>query len=456
MVETISKILQPYLDLGPLFMIFFVFTIMGIVLKLGILNSIRTGLMFSVGFNGIYIVVDFFLNSITPAAYALSEKFGGVFTYTDVGVGAVNTTAWSHPIAYVIMIASVLLNLVMIVLNLTDTINLNIWDFWEADFCALIIIALTGNYIVALVVACTWSIVSLWLSDWWGHKGYTEDFYGFDGLTLYQGVNNVWGMFGYAVSKVLDKLPFVDNPRFTPEKIQEKLGVLGEPVVIGGFIGMLMGIGAGFWWGDIVLLMINLATGMVILPMSAGIIMQALVPITEATNAFLEKRTGGSRSLYVGVDCAVAVGNTTNLAIIALMIPVMLVLAFIIPGMMMVPLGDLSNCTYFWVYIIAPNKGDILRSMIACTLAGILAHLMMSKQVAYVSAATAMMGVGNGRIGSTFLGFCPDTWFTGLIAENFTSVGIVLIMIVFILLGVFNRFMFLKKKKEHMPKATEA
>ena len=64
----LGEILTPYMDLGALFMIFLVFTLIGLIIGLGILNAIRNGLMVAVGFNGVYIVVDFFVSAITPAA----------------------------------------------------------------------------------------------------------------------------------------------------------------------------------------------------------------------------------------------------------------------------------------------------------------------------------------------------------------------------------------------------
>ena len=65
--------------------------------------------------------------------------------------------------------------------------------------------------------------------------------------------------------------------------------------MLGGLIGALMGIGAGFWWGDIVMLSIQLATALVLLPMMSGIVMQALVPVSEAAAEFMQARTKGKQ-----------------------------------------------------------------------------------------------------------------------------------------------------------------
>lgn len=240
-----QSIMEPVVNLGALFMIFVVFTLIGLIVRLGVVRSIRNGLMIAVGFQGVYIIVDFFLAGVGPAATALTERFGGVFTYTDVGWGAYAAFAFGHPIAYPIIAISLGVNLVMILLNLTDTLNLNIWDTWEATISALIVLALTGSWPAALIVATGWCWVNLMVTDWYANKGYPEKFYGFANIAFYQGFNVWWGMFAHAISSLLDKIPGASNAKFTPEYVQEKFGAIGEPVVLGGIIGILMGIGAG-------------------------------------------------------------------------------------------------------------------------------------------------------------------------------------------------------------------
>jgi PTS system galactitol-specific IIC component len=448
----LGEILTPYMDLGALFMIFLVFTLIGLVIGLGILNAIRNGLMVAVGFNGVYIVVDFFVAAITPAATILSEKFGGVFEITDVGWGAMAAVAWSNPIAYAVVIFSVILNLVLVFANLTDTINLNIWDLWEANFCAVIVLALGGNAITALVVALCWSVISLYLADWYGHMGYSDKFYGFQNITLYQGVNDIWGPFGWVMAKILDKIPGLKSAKFTPEYIQDKFGVIGEPAVLGGLIGIFMGVLAGLWWADIVMLMINISTGLVVIPMMSGIVMQALVPVSEKASEILQKKTGG-RNLFIGVDCAIAVGHSAVLATTTLMIPLMIVFAFIIPGARMMPLADLPSLLFFWVYIVAPCGGDIVRCLIACIVAGLIVTVLLLKVAPYGAAASALQGVGGGKVASTFLGFCPDMWVTGMLQEHFSDGGVIAVMIIITLACTALSFIAKKNRKKNIAAA---
>jgi PTS system galactitol-specific IIC component len=447
----ITKILDPIITAGPLFMIFVVFTVIGLVVRLGVLKAIRNGLMIAVGFNGVYIVVDYFLRSVAPAAEALATRFGGVFTFTDIGWAAFASFAWSSPWAYVVVLLSLAVNLVMIFTKMTDTLNLNIWDFWEAIIAFLIIYVLTDNAVAGLVFATFLAWFNLMMSDFNAQRGYCADL-GFEGLSFYQGTNVIWGPFGHYVGKLLDKTGL--EAKFTPDYIQEKFGVIGEPAVLGGIIGLLMGIGAGYYWIDIVMLMIALATSLVLIPMMSGIVMQALVPVSEAAGSFMKKSSDG-KQLYIGVDPAIAVGNTTVLAITVLMVPILLLMAFIIPGTVNHPLADLPSLLFFWVFVVAPNKFDMVRTLITTTLMGIYGTIAATLGVAKWSSMVAVaQGVevaeGTG-VTAWFNHLCPEMLVAGLLGENFDAIGgttgVIVFSVVVIAITIVFRLRYLKNTR---------
>jgi len=447
----LNSILDPVMAAGPLFMIFIVFSVIGLIVRLGFVRAIRNGLMIAVGFQGVYIVVDFFLAKVAPAAEALATRFGGVFTYTDIGWAAFASFAWSSPFAYVVVVLSLAVNLVMIFTKMTDTLNLNIWDFWEAIISFLIVYGLTNNIVAGLVFSTFLAWFNLMMSDFNAQRGYCADL-GFEGLSFYQGTNVAWGAFGHYVGNLLEKIGF--KAKFTPDYIQEKFGVIGEPAVLGGIIGMLMGIGAGFFWIDVVILMIALATSLVLIPMMSGIVMQALVPVSEAAGSFM-KKSASVKQLFIGVDPAIAVGNTTVLAATVLMVPILLAMAFIIPGAPNHPLADLPSLLFFWVFVVAPNKFDMLRTLITTTLMGIYGTLAAIWGVAKWSSMVAVntgveVAEGTG-VTSWFNHLCPEMLVAGLLGENFNKIGGMTGMIAFcaivIVITIVFRLRYLKNAK---------
>jgi len=446
----LSLILDPIVSSGPLFMILFVFTIIGLLLRMGFLEAWKNGMLIAAGFGGVYIVVDYFLGNVAPAALALAERFGGVFSYTDVGWAASAAYAFASPWAYVIIAIMLGVNLVMIFSKMTDTLNLNIWDFWEPIFASLVLYALTDNIALSLIFAAALQWFILMATDFSAQRGYCKDL-GFEGLSFYQGGLSVWGPVGHYIAIALDKLG-LKEAKFTPEYIQEKYGVIGEPAILGSVIGMLMGIGAGFYWTEIVLLMIALATSLVLIPMMSGVVMQALVPVSEAAAKFM-KKSAGERQLFIGVDPAIAVGNTTVLATTVLMVPIMLLLAFVIPGTLMIPLADLPSLLFIWVYLVAPNKFDIVRTVITATIVGALGIILGTHSAPFATMVAQAQGLevaeGTG-VSSMLVALSPEINIAAVIGKNFGSIGIAgfiaILLVGMVITGVF-RLRYLKNQK---------
>ena len=292
---------------------------------------------------------------------------------------------------------------------------------------------------------------NLMLSDFGAQNGYLSDL-GFEGLSFYQGGSPIWMVFAHYLAKVFDRFGWKEV-KFTPEYIQEKFGVFGEPVILGAILALAMGVGAGFFWIDIVLLMIGIATSLVLLPMMTGIVMQALVPVTEAAVGFLKKSAGG-RQLYIGVDPAIALGNTTTIAIGILMMPIMLLLAFIIPGVVMMPLADLSILMFVWIFLIPPMRFDLLRSLVTAIIAGVIITIMgiwtapFSNLVAVSQGAEIPEGTA---VSSMVNSYSPEMLISGLLGDSYANIGflgIVAVMLVGIGISIIFRLRYLRKKSD--------
>ena len=114
----------------------------------------------------------------------------------------------------------------------------------------------------------------------------------------------------------------------------------------------------------------------------------------------------------------------------------------------MMPLADLPSLLFFWVYIVAPCGGDIVRCLIACIVAGLIVTVLLLNVAPYGAAASALQGVGGGKVASTFLGFCPDMWVTGMLQEHFSDGGVVAVMIVITLAFTALSFIFKANRRK--------
>src|SRR5690606_9269007 len=97
------------------------------------------------------------------------------------------------------------------------------------------------------------------------------------------------------------------------------------------------------------------------------VIMEGLIPISDAAKAFLEKRFKGSE-VYIGMDSAGTLGHTNTITDGILLIPITLLLAFILPGNTTMPIGDLAATAFFVAMATPIHRGDFFRTLISGTI----------------------------------------------------------------------------------------
>jgi PTS system galactitol-specific IIC component len=147
--------------------------------------------------------------------------------------------------------------------------------------------------------------------------------------------------------------------------------VFGETLMLGLLLGLVIGVLA-FPFKDpandvvsILTLAMSLAAAMFLLPRMVGILMEGLMPISEAARKFVQKRFPG-RQFYIGLDSAVAVGQPAVIATSLILVPVTLLLALALAplGNQVLPLVDLATIPFIVAIMVAVFRGNIVRSVI--------------------------------------------------------------------------------------------
>lgn len=130
------------------------------------------------------------------------------------------------------------------------------------------------------------------------------------------------------------------------QEIQKRYGMVGDPVIIGVVLGLIFGPAAGEGFKGCASLMITVAAIMVLFPRMIRLIVEGLMPISDGARKFFQKYFKG-REVYIGLDTAVTLGHPTTIAVGLLLIPIMLILASILPGNKVLPLADLPVAPFF-------------------------------------------------------------------------------------------------------------
>jgi galactitol PTS system EIIC component len=139
--------------------------------------------------------------------------------------------------------------------------------------------------------------------------------------------------------------------------------LIGEPAVMGLILGIFVGIAAGYDVTGILVLGMQVAAMLVILPRMVSIIAEGLIPITQGIIQFMRERFK-DREIYVAVDCAVLLGHPTVMAASVIMFPLSVLVATVLPGAEMLPIASLAVIP-FWAGAIVPyTRGNVVKTVI--------------------------------------------------------------------------------------------
>jgi len=256
----------------------------------------------------------------------------------------------------------IVVNLILLALGLTKTFDIDIWNFWHWAFVGGTIMTWTGDLAFSLLAAVSYEVFCLKVADW-TVKPLWETFPGYKGYSIPQG-----GGWASTVPYLAILKPILDRarlPKADPETVRGKLGVLGEPVIMGLIIGAIIAIAAAADPIKIAQVAISSAAVMLLLPRMIGILMEGLTAIADSVSEYFVQRFKGRRELYIGMDAAIAIGHPTTVAVGLLLIPITLLLAIILPGITVLPYADLAATPFFVVAAIPFFLGDFIKSLIA-------------------------------------------------------------------------------------------
>lgn len=263
-----------------------------------------------------------------------------------------------------VILVSLGVNIVMLALRLTKTLNVDIWNFWNHAFTGSVTYLITGSLAYGLICAGIHAALCLIIADRTAKR--VQDFYGIPGISIPHGwaITSVPIIAG--VNWVLDRIPYVKDIVWNEKTIKDKWGIFGNPLILGTILGIIIGLlgGMGKDIPGLLTLGITMGAVMILIPKIIGIFMESLTPISDSAREFMSKHFKG-REFYIGLDSALLIGHPVTVAAGIILIPIVLGLALILPGNRVLPFGDLASLFYFVAMVPFMSKGNLFRSVIS-------------------------------------------------------------------------------------------
>lgn len=362
LTTTLYNAVQYVLGFGATVMLPIVIFILALVFRIKPARAFRSALVVGIGFVGVFTIFNLMGSQIGPAAQEIVARTGLHLPAVDLGWAPLSAITWGSPIAPFAIILALVINLVMLAFKWTKTIDVDIWNYWHFAFAGCLVYVATGNFLLGLLGSAIATIVILKIGDWCAPL--SQKYCNLPGISLPTLSSAVFFPIGLLGNWILDKIPGINKLHADPETIQKRLGIFGEPMMIGFMLGILLGLLTGYDAKELLSLAINLGAVMYILPRMVRILMDGLIPISDGVKEFMSKRFPDRTDFYIGLDIAVAIGNPAIISTGLLLTPIAILLAFIIPGNQTLPVADLSNMAVFCSMIVVACNQNIVRSVI--------------------------------------------------------------------------------------------
>jgi len=419
------EIINYIVGLGSSVMMPIVITLIGLIMGAKPGKAIRAGLTVGVGFIGLNLVIGMLGGNLGPAVQQMVTNYGLSLTVIDVGWPAAAAIAFASQVGALVIPIALAVNFVMIITKTTQTVNIDVWNFWHYAFTGALVSFATDNLVFGLIAAAIQAAMTLILADWTA-KG-VEEYCGLPGVSIPHGLSVAFVPVALVINKILDYIPGINKINMDAVAVQKKFGIFGEPILVGTVLGAVIGALAGYDLKGVLNLGITMGAALVLIPKMAGLLMEGLIPISDAASEFVEKRFKSNAKIYIGLDAAVGIGHPTTLAVSLILVPLSVLIAAILPGNQFLPFADLAVLPFLFVLVVPITKGDLFRTLVVgifIVVSGLwiatgIAPLLTEAAIA----ANFTMPVGATLISSIADGASPLSWaFVQLM--NFKWVGL--------------------------------
>ncbi|EIW15469.1 MULTISPECIES: PTS galactitol transporter subunit IIC [Pelosinus] len=448
MLEILSKIMGAF---GASIIVPVVILIIALFMNVRLKRAFQSALSAGIGLIGFNMLIGAYTPIVTPVVNRMVEHTGVNLRILDTGWQATSIVAYSTEVGMIFLGFGLLLQFVLFSVKFTNVfMPSDLWNNYSFMLWGSMLYLVTSNMMLSIGLMVLANLFTLLFSEVLAKRW--ASYYGYPGTTISAPHDVVQVPYGMLMDWILTKAG-ADKVQWNPTSVQQRLGFLGEPTTLGFILGLALGFSGNYMrlydlgaWGEIMTVGVSTAAVMSIFPKIAGIFASAFTSITDASKKSA-KSSGKDRQWYLAINDAAGYGEPATLISGLLMIPIILVLAIILPGNETLPMVDLIAIPYIIQPIVAISRGNIFKTLIS----GIVLLVMnlyvitavapiftdVAQSVGVIIPAGTLLIASFVVLGNYFLG----TLFLIFLTQNPLWIGLSVLLYLIL-------FFFVKKNKE--------
>ena len=357
-----EQVFSYIISLGASVMMPIIFTVIGLCIGMKFGKALKSGLFVGVGFVGLGVVTALLTTNFNDPLKGISDLYHLQLNVFDMGWPAAAAVAYNTAVGALIIPICLGVNFLMLITKTTRTVNIDLWNYWHFAFIGAVAYfvmdeSLLWGYFAAIVCY----IITLVCADLTAER--FQKYYDLDGISIPQPFCQSFMPFAIVIDKLLNLIPGFSKLDIDAEGLKKKFGVLGEPLVLGVIVGMLIGWAAQLDIKKVLFLGVTMGAVMELIPRITSLFIEGLKPISEKTQELVKSKFNGKK-VHIGMSPALVIGHPTTLVVSIILIPVILALAVFLPGNQFLPLASLAGMFYLFPMVLPFTKGNVVKTLI--------------------------------------------------------------------------------------------
>ncbi|MEE3466061.1 MAG: PTS transporter subunit IIC [Candidatus Cryptobacteroides sp.] len=450
-----EQVFSYIIGLGAAVMMPILFFILGVCIGIKPGKALKSGLLVGVGFVGLSVVTALLTSSLGAPLKDVTEIYGLQLRIFDMGWPAAASVAYNTTVGAFIIPVCLAINIVLLLCKATNTINIDLWNYWHYAFIGAVVYFATESIWYGFFAAIICFVITLVMADLTTRKfqSYYKDL---EGISIPQPFCQGFVPFAEGLNWCMDRIPGFNKLDIDAEGMKKKFGVLGEPLLLGVLVGILIGCLSCRSWGEIVdripyILGLGIKMGAVmeLIPRITSLFIEGLKPIAEATKDLVSRKFKNSAGINIGMSPALVIGHPTTLVVSLLLIPCTLLLSVVLPGNEFLPLASLAGMFYVFPAVLPVTKGNVVKTFIIGLVSltvglyfvtDLAPWFTLAAQDVYARTGDAAVAIPEGFQGGA-LDFASSifSWVIFHLVHDFKLVGSAILVIGTTVLAIFNR-----------------
>lgn len=193
-------------DLGNFIFIPVIFLVLMKLLGRSWGESFSSAMKVGIGFIALTMVISFMLDKMQPAITGLAKSTGSSLSAIDVGGAATAVMGFGSNIGAVVIPLCVGVNIILLLLKVTDCINVDVFNLHQNASMGAIVYAFSGSFLYGILTAALFHVWALIGADL-GAKKNNEFFSLPKGVSISHPVANTYLIFAYPFNWIFDHIP---------------------------------------------------------------------------------------------------------------------------------------------------------------------------------------------------------------------------------------------------------